>query len=95
MAKYKFIKDKAEPSDETIRNKMNFGHVLQQTQGLQQLKKATQPAYKKPLLLGFIILLAVLTLVIILDEQEQTESTDPKNKKDSTLVEDSSKIKKP
>lgn len=92
MAKYKFIKDKEEPSEESIRSKMDFKKVLEQSQQLKHLKQATQPAYKKPLLLGFLILIGIICLMLILDEHEQT--VNETSQKDSTEIKDSIPVKK-
>ncbi len=90
MTKYKFIKDKKEPSDEQIQRKMNFNRVLQQSQGLKHYKDSTKPLYKKPLFLGFIILLMVLSLVIIIDEKENSKPIKKSShSKDSLLHQDS------
>ena len=79
MAKYKFIKDKENPSDEEIQSKMNFSKVLQQGQQLHHLKNATRPAYKKPLFLGFMILIGVVCLMFILEENHTVEKNNTIN----------------
>lgn len=90
MTKYKFIKDKKEPSDEQIQRKMNFNRVLQQSQGLKHYRDATQPLYKKPLFLGFILLLLVLIFIIVLDEKENSEPLKKSStSKDSLVQQDS------
>jgi hypothetical protein len=85
MAKYQFKKKINEPSDETIRSKMDFNKLLKQQQVINSYKQATQPLYKKPLFLGFILLLAVLCLVLIMEDQASNEGNQ-KNQKDSTTL---------
>jgi len=85
MAKYKFQKKSNEPSDEFIRSKMDFNKILQQQKDLNNYKLATKPLYKKPLFLGFIVLLSVITLVLIFDEPDPQEAT-VKPSKDSMVV---------
>ncbi len=95
MPKYKFIKDKAEPSDEQIRSKMNFNYIMKQSQDLQHYKNATRPLYKRPLVLGFIVLVGVLTLILILEEVEtKTETNNTSSSKDSMLTKDSLAVKR-
>jgi hypothetical protein len=85
MSKYKFQKKSNEPSDELIRSKMDFNKILQKQQDLNNYKLATKPLYKKPLFLGFIILLGVIVLVLIFDEPSPEEAP-VKSSKDSVMV---------
>jgi hypothetical protein len=93
MAKYQFQKKTNEPSDETIRSKMDFHKLLKQQQAINNYQQATQPLYKKPLFLGFILLLAVVCLVLIMEEQISTE-VNQKNQKDSTALDSLRHLKK-
>jgi hypothetical protein len=69
---------------------MNFNKVIQQGQHITNLRHATRPAYKKPLFLGFIILIGVLCLMFILEESTSTKKkTKEKNPIDSTQLKDS------
>lgn len=75
MPKYTFKKKSAEPSDEFIRSKMDFNKILQNQQDINNYKLATKPLYKKPLFLGFVILLGVIVLVLIFDEPSPDEAS--------------------
>ncbi len=85
MPKYKFNKKSDEPSDELIRSKMDFNKILQKQNDINNYKLATKPLYKKPLFLGFMILLGVIVLVLIFDEPTPEEPP-VKGSKDSVLV---------